>query len=204
MNGQRTEHTMEGRLAEMAAPMLGTVPPGRPQASLGWPAVRVLLGLLALLTVAAAAATLTPGRAHADTSYAICYQAHVQTIGWQATTCNGSTAGTTGQGLRLEAVRIWLPFAPQGVGVCYQVHVQNLGWQQPACNGQVAGTTGQGLRVEAIRIWLTNPPPSALVSYQAHVQNLGWQPWVTNGAVAGTTGQALRLEALHIVAYQLN
>jgi hypothetical protein len=38
----------------------------------------------------------------------ICYQAHVQNIGWQGTVCNGQQAGTTGQSLRMEAVQIFL------------------------------------------------------------------------------------------------
>ncbi|HEX6544245.1 MAG TPA: hypothetical protein VF040_20990, partial [Ktedonobacterales bacterium] len=36
----------------------------------------------------------------------VCYQAQVQNIGWQNTVCNGAQAGTTGQSLRLEALRV--------------------------------------------------------------------------------------------------
>lgn len=128
----------------------------------------------------------------------ICYQAHVQNIGWQGTVCNGQTAGTTGQNLRIEAIKIFLQGAPAGVGICYQAHVQNIGWQSTVCNGQEAGTTGQNLRIEAIKIWLTNPPSGAKVSYRAHVQNIGWQGWVSDQGIAGTVGQGLRIEALEI------
>jgi uncharacterized protein YjdB len=38
----------------------------------------------------------------------VCYQAHVQQIGWQTIVCQGDTAGTEGQGLRLEAISIWI------------------------------------------------------------------------------------------------
>ena len=34
------------------------------------------------------------------------YSAHVQDIGWMATVSNGSTAGTTGRALRMEAMRV--------------------------------------------------------------------------------------------------
>ncbi len=128
----------------------------------------------------------------------ICYQAHVQNIGWQGAVCNGQQAGTTGQSLRMEALRIWL-IRPSGrMRVCYQAHVQNIGWQRWVCNGQQAGTTGQSLRMEAIRIVLVNAPARWNVCYQAHVQNIGWQGQVCNGQQAGTTGQSLRMEAIQI------
>ena len=34
------------------------------------------------------------------------YQTHVQKIGWQNTVSDNAFSGTTGQGLRLEALRI--------------------------------------------------------------------------------------------------
>jgi len=127
----------------------------------------------------------------------ICYQAHVQNIGWQGTVCNNAVAGTTGQSLRMEAIRIFLRNVPRFMSVCYQAHVQNIGWQRPVCNGAVAGTTGQSLRMEAIRIFLVRGFRTG-VCYQAHVQNIGWQSRVCNGNVAGTTGQSLRMEAIKI------
>lgn len=42
----------------------------------------------------------------APTGAQVCYQAQVQNIGWQNTVCNGAQAGTTGQSLRLEALRV--------------------------------------------------------------------------------------------------
>jgi uncharacterized protein YjdB len=50
----------------------------------------------------------------------VCYRAHVQNIGWQTRDadpangrdanewCDGEVAGTTGQSLRMEAVRIYV------------------------------------------------------------------------------------------------
>jgi uncharacterized protein YjdB len=40
----------------------------------------------------------------------VCANAHVQDIGWQGWSCGNSvTVGTTGQALRMEAIRIILP-----------------------------------------------------------------------------------------------
>jgi len=36
------------------------------------------------------------------------YQAHVQDVGWTKECRNGELCGTTGQGKRIEAVRVWL------------------------------------------------------------------------------------------------
>jgi serine/threonine protein kinase len=128
----------------------------------------------------------------------ICYQAHVQNIGWQGAVCNSQQAGTTGQNLRMEALRIWLVRPIGRIGVCYQAHVQNVGWQPWVCNGQQTGTTGQNLRMEALRVILVHAPAHWNICYQAHMQNIGWQGQVCNGQQAGTTGQNLRMEAVQI------
>lgn len=134
----------------------------------------------------------------ADTSsLGVAYEGHVQNIGWQPWVSNGEDAGTHGQSLRLEALKINLVNAPAGAKIDYQAHVQNIGWQSWVNNGQEAGTHGSSLRVEAIKISLENLPNYS-VQYRAHVQNIGWQPWVVDGAEAGTTGQALRMEAIEI------
>jgi uncharacterized protein YjdB len=45
--------------------------------------------------------------------YSIRYSTHVQGIGWQGWVNDGQTAGTTGRGLRVEAIKIELvPKAP--------------------------------------------------------------------------------------------
>jgi len=144
---------------------------------------------------------LTRGQHSHQASFAeeICYQAHVQNIGWQSPVCDGQVAGTIGQSLRMEAISIWLVNPAYGQHVCYQAHVQNIGWQSPVCDGQVAGTVGQSLRMEAIIIFPINAPCQYTVQYIANVQNIGWQyPWRSDGQVAGTTGQSLRMEAIAI------
>ncbi|WP_170065576.1 S8 family serine peptidase [Clostridium vincentii] len=125
------------------------------------------------------------------------YQSHVEKIGWQNYVNDGKLAGTEGQELRMEALKINLENAPAGAKIKYQVHVKNIGWQDWVYDGKLAGTEGKALRVEGIRIVLENAPGYS-IAYEAHVQNIGWQAWVYNGELSGTTGKGLRIEALKI------
>lgn len=129
----------------------------------------------------------------------ICYAAHVEDIGWQPPVCDGAVAGTTGQGLRIEALDVVV----SGVGgVCAAGHVEDIGWQAVTCAGDnvsvVVGTTGLGLRMEALDISVN----SGGVCANGHVQNIGWQGFVCAAApafaMAGTTGQGLRMEAIEL------
>lgn len=136
------------------------------------------------------------------------YEVHIQNIGWQGWVTNGQVAGTPGQGLRVEALRLNLYDFPEPhenrspAEVCYRAHVQNVGWQAPVCgNWQEVGTTGQSLRMEAVEIWLRNAPADMGICYQAWVEGIGWQGRVCNGQTAGTTGQSLRMEGLIIDTY---
>lgn len=125
-------------------------------------------------------------------SPSICYQAHVQDTGWQDCVKDGATAGTTGQGKRLEALVIRLENTDARLTV--EGHVQNYGWQTSRTNGEVVGTVGEGLRLEAIKISCDK----LSVDYRVHIQDTGWMDWVKNGDVAGTVGQAKRIEAIEI------
>ena len=129
----------------------------------------------------------------------ITYRAHIEGAGWLGWVQNGATAGTTGQGKRMEAAQIKLFDSSIG-GVTYRAHTAEYGWMEWVSNGgTTAGTTGQSRRMEAIQIQLTGTIASQYnVVYRAHVANYGWLGWVQNGAVAGTTGQARRMEALEI------
>jgi uncharacterized protein YjdB len=160
----------------------------------------------------------------ADTApaYGVEYEGHVQNIGWQAPVIttgdetditNVKEAGTDGQGLRVEAVKITGVNLPAGASITYEAQVQNKGWMAPVTtqgnaaidSAAEAGTDGQGLRVETFKMTL-NGLPGYSIKYQTHVQNIGWQAPVTtpNGtdinsaAISGTVGQGLRMEALKI------
>ncbi|GKU27056.1 hypothetical protein CFOLD11_38830 [Clostridium folliculivorans] len=135
--------------------------------------------------------------AKADELPGIRYQSHVQNVGWQSYVSNGSDSGTSGRGLRMEAIKIELTNPTADMKLKYQAHVQNIGWQNWVDGGQLAGTSGQSLRVEAVKIQLDNTSGYS-VQYQVHVENIGWTNWVKNGELAGTTGRGLRIEAIRI------
>jgi uncharacterized protein YjdB len=181
------------------------------------PAASVFATGTSTVVTAGASTTVAPA-----STYGVEYEAHVQSIGWQApVTVTGdqtdvasvAQAGTTGQSKRIEALKITGTNLPAGASIIYQTHVQSIGWQSavtetgnlPVDSAPEAGTTGQSKRVEALKITLAGLPGYA-VKYQAHVQSIGWQAPVTvnNGTdisdatIAGTTGLSKRVEALRI------
>lgn len=130
----------------------------------------------------------------------VSYTTHVQNVGWQMQKNDGETAGTVGQGLRLEGIKIDLgKKIDENISIQYQTHVENIGWQDWKQNGELAGTTGRDLRLEALRIKLTGENKEEYkVAYRVHVQDIGWQDWRYDGAIAGTVGQSKRIEAIEI------
>ena len=124
------------------------------------------------------------------------YQAHVQNIGWQKAVTDGATAGTSGQSLRVEALKVSLKNADYAGGVQIRAHVQDIGWQAWSTTG---GTSGQSKRVEALQIRLTGEMAKHYdVYYRVHAQNIGWMGWAKNGEQAGTAGYSYRLEAVQV------
>lgn len=143
------------------------------------------------------------------------YCAHVQNIGWQNYVADGAETGTTGQELRVEAVRLRLTGAlSEQYDLYYRAHAENFGWLGWAANGAESGTAGFGARLEALETALVPKGAEAPgetahayidagalyqpVQLQAHVQNIGWMDPAENGA--GTTGRGLHLEALKMIA----
>lgn len=142
----------------------------------------------------------TPGSTSRPFIYKmIKYQTHVQNIGWQGEKADGEISGTTGQSLRLEAIKIQLSSSIDG-GIVYKTHVQDYGWQNFVANGQASGTSGQSKRLEAIQMQLTgNAMNQYDLYYRVHAQNFGWLGWAKNGESAGTAGYSYRLEGIQIV-----
>ena len=128
------------------------------------------------------------------------YSTHVQDIGWQGYVKDGSTAGTTGQSKRLEAIRIKLSNNTSYNGtIQYQTHIQDIGWQGWKMNDDTSGTSGQSKRLEAIRIKLTDELAENYdIYYRVHTQEFGWLGWAKNGESAGTAGYSYRLEAIEV------
>lgn len=151
------------------------------------------------------APAVTPAvRAKLAGASSICYDAHVQNIGWQGWVCNGAVAGTVGLSLRMEALAI---VTSNFGGICADAHVQNIGWQGWECVGDgqeaVVGTTGLSLRMEALALADNDgglPGTGNTICANAHVQNIGWQGWSCGSPIiVGTTGQSLRMEAVEIL-----
>lgn len=128
------------------------------------------------------------------------YQTHIQNYGWsQGIKSNGALAGTTGQGKRLEAIKISLSNAVLSGGIKYQVHGQSYGWQSYRNNGQLAGTTGKSKRLEAIKIGLTGEISKHFdVYYRVHSADLGWLAWTSNNRNAGSSGIGKQIESIQI------
>ena len=135
----------------------------------------------------------------------ITYSTHVEKVGWQDYLGNNQIAGTSGQALRLEGLKIDLDSNIYGAGIEYSTHVQNIGWQDYVSDDKLAGTEGQSLRLEAVKIKLSEDLELFYdIYYRVHAQNIGWMNWAKNGEIAGTTGMALRLEAIQIMLVEKN
>lgn len=123
--------------------------------------------------------------------------AYVQKRGWVAEVGNGRVAGTTGKGLRVEALRASLSGLRVPGNVKTSVHVQKTGWTGWKVGPSVAGTTGKSLRVEAFRMRLTGEAARVYdLYYRAHVKGVGWLSWAKEGEVAGSEHLALQVEAV--------
>ena len=157
----------------------------------------------------------------------VSYKTQIQKTGWESSyVTNGTTSGTVGKSLRLEAIQINLA---GDIGdyfdIYYRVQAEKFGWLGWAKNGEAAGTSNYALRLEAIQIvvkaknaYCISDKPTSMggvfdasdkyayynkntlprLIYSTHVQSYGWMSWVSNGAVAGTIGKSKRLEAISI------
>lgn len=163
--------------------------------------VCLLLALLIVLT----SADLHNIRQFVTTTYAetnsahVVYRAHCEDVGWTDYSSDGVYAGTTGRGLRLEALLIQL----EGVSgsIVYHSYMEQIGWQAYASDGQVSGTTGRGLKLEAIQMDLTGEAASKYdLYYQVHKADLGWTGWGKQGSIAGSGAYLQnRIEAIQIL-----
>ena len=138
----------------------------------------------------------------------IMYQGHVQNIGWQNKVYDGTTAGTTGRNLNLEALKLKVTEAGRENltgSITYEAHVQDIGWQPAVSDWQAAGTTGRNKKIEAIKINLTEQLAEKYdVYYRVHSANYGWLGWAKNGEKAGTIGLNLGAQAIEVKLYEKN
>ena len=131
--------------------------------------------------------------------------AHVQNIGWMNPVGSGKTAGTTGRGLNLEALKISLEVdgasSQEQVAnaISVEAHVSNVGWQAAVGNGGTAGTTGRSRAVEALRVRLSGELSARYtVWYRVHSAEFGWLGWACDGADAGSAGYGRAVQAVQV------
>lgn len=135
----------------------------------------------------------------ADVDSELKIQAHVQNYGWMSWTGEGELVGTTGESLRLEALKIKLSDDLPDGDIEYRVHVQNKGWTEWKKNGEIAGTIGESLRIEAIQVRLTGDIAEEYgLVYKSHVQDFGWLDEVCTNEMSGSEGYSKRLECFEI------
>lgn len=134
-----------------------------------------------------------------NTEPRLSYTAHSERVGWLDSVNKNEIAGTTGQTLRLEAVKINIENKKYSGDINYSTHIQDIGWTSWKESGQISGTNGKSLQIEAIKIQLTKQMADNYdIYYRLHIQNIGWLDWSKNGAVSGTVGKKLRAEAIQI------
>ncbi|MDR0513839.1 MAG: S8 family serine peptidase [Coriobacteriaceae bacterium] len=139
------------------------------------------------------------------------YTAHCENKGWMSSVSNGGMAGTSGESLRMEALRLSLKnMTGYAGGIAYQAHVANIGWQEEksiitsgydpgTVQGAIMGTERRSLAIESVRFRLTGALASHYdIYYRVHAAHAGWLNWTSDGAVAGTSGLALQVEAIEI------
>ena len=145
-----------------------------------------------------------PAQPGAAATVSLSYSAHVSNIGWMGAVAGGETAGTTGRGLPLEALRLVLSDAstgePLGEGaLSVEAHVAGIGWQPAVGNGGTAGTTGQSRAVEALRVRLSDGLSARYtVWYRVHSAEFGWLGWACDGAEAGSAGYGRAAQAVQV------
>ncbi|MEU7900540.1 hypothetical protein AB0B45_47890 [Nonomuraea sp. NPDC049152] len=152
--------------------------------------------------VTATFAATGPARAAADQ---VCYEAHVQNVGWMGWQCDGAVGGTIGRSLNLESVR----FKVNAGELCVKAYRSHYGWDstfqcaKPSKTVQI-GTTGMNAPMEAILFYYRNGNGS-YIKGKAHSRNIGWTDQYDTGTyrtgyskmyMIGTTGRSLPMEAL--------
>lgn len=129
----------------------------------------------------------------------ISYSTHVQSRGWMPYQANGAMAGTTGEALRIEAIKIRLENPEYSGSVQYRSYVQGKRWKDWVKDDDESGTTGDSMRMEAIEIRLTGDMEvHYYIYYRVYIQSFGWLGWAKDGETAGSMGGAKRMEAIQI------
>ena len=123
------------------------------------------------------------------------YKVYVQGLGYQDYKKNGKGAGTTGKFLRIESLKIEIPFKPCQGGIIYRVKINGQGWTAWTNEGEEVGIAGSGKKLENIEIKLFGELQQLYdVNYRTHSFLVGWEKWVKNGEKTGSS----RIEMIQI------
>ena len=124
------------------------------------------------------------------TTHRIAYRVHIENMGWSNWVYDGQTAGTTGKGLKIEALQIDYDVPTQA-----KAHIQDEGWKDFGTidKNTVIGTTGKNKRLECLCL-------KSRVKYRLHLQDTGWTCWTDSDGICtlGSVGQGIRIEAIEI------
>ena len=114
--------------------------------------------------------------------FGLWYRAHVEDLGWLAPVHDGQVAGTTGYGLRLEALMIDTRKCPE-LKIKASAHIQDVGTVDYGyiTHDTVIGTTGQRKRLEAIMLEAEGLPEGKKLYVQMHFHKDGWGNAVSGG-----------------------
>lgn len=136
------------------------------------------------------------------------YRAHVANYGWLDAVRDGQTAGTTGKGIQLEALKI---APPEGLELTVKVHVEDKGWltyegvkkgessgEGTSPNDPIIGSVGEGKRMEALEIIPTKNETGKTLVYRVHLEEYGWTGWMEAGGATGTTGISHAIQAVQM------
>ena len=128
------------------------------------------------------------------------YQSHIRKIGNQEEKNEGEIAGTTGQGLRMEGIKIVADTNLSG-SVLYQTYIEHDGWENSwKSNGNLSGTEGQSKAIQLIRIKLDGELSEKYdIYYRVHSDKYGWLGWAKNGEIAGVKSydiQAIQIKLI--------
>lgn len=127
------------------------------------------------------------------------YCSHISDVGWQSIVKESNVSGTTGEGKRMEAMKLYLKNSNGSSAISYNAHLAGIGWQGWKSSGEVSGTVGEQRQVEAVKIKLTGLASELFhIYYRVHVRGYGWLGWAKDGELAGTEGANLRIEAIQI------
>ena len=130
----------------------------------------------------------------------VTYSGHIRKIGDQELVAEGEISGTTGQSLRMEALKINLNTEIEG-NVLYKTYVDGIGWEEDyKRNGELSGTTGQSKGIQLLRIKLEGAIAEKYdIYYRIHTETYGWLGWAKNDEITGA--DCYDIQAVQIKMY---